>query len=263
MKTNGIITLLTDFGLADAYVGVMKGVMLHINPALHCVDLTHQVPPQDIATGAFQLQMAYPYFPQGTVHLAVVDPGVGSYRRAIALATDFGYCVGPDNGLFSRILQGRPANIAIELDQSKFWRIANPSVTFHGRDIFAPVAAHIASGIDLNQMGTRIALDSLQQLPPLGYQQTETGFSGHIQAIDHFGNLITSIPQDCILPPHWTVYWANIAFPSGSHYGDAGVGQPVSVRGSHGWIELALMGGNAAQQFEIHIGDRIELQLKE
>lgn len=262
MNANGIVTLLTDFGLTDIYVGVLKGVMLQINSDLRLIDLTHQIPRQNIEVGALQLQIAYPYFPRGTVHLAVVDPGVGSDRRAIAIETQSAFWVGPDNGLFSRVMAADSVLRAITLNQPSAWRVPNPSSTFHGRDIFAAVAARLASGIALEELGSPIKIDSLQQLPALSQTPTATGWLGTVQAIDQFGNLITSIPNTSVAQHKWTVQVAEQSFPNGSTYHDVAPGHPISLRGSHGWIELSVNGGNAAQQFGVSIGEPVDLKLK-
>jgi S-adenosyl-L-methionine hydrolase (adenosine-forming) len=262
MNTNGLVTLLTDFGLQDTYVGVLKGVMLQINPHLQLIDLTHQIPPQNIAIGAFHLLTAYPHFPQGTVHLAVVDPGVGSQRRGIALETQSGLWVGPDNGLLSRVITSEPVMRAVELNRPAVWRVPNPSSTFHGRDIFAAVAARLASGIDLTELGSVIDCETLQKLPPLICKPSATGWQGTVQAIDQFGNLITSIPQDCVSQSNWTAQVAEARFPSGITYSDVAIGHPISLLGSHGWVELSVNGGNAAQQYGVHRDDPVDLQLK-
>ncbi len=156
MLENRLVTLLTDFGLSDVYVGVMKGVITQINPRLRVVDLTHQIPPQNITAARFSLMNAYPYFPKGTVHVAVVDPGVGSHRRAIAIQLDSGFLVGPDNGLFSGVLSQTKVIAVVELTNPEYWQTSAPSQTFHGRDIFAPVGAHLASGVPLKQLGETI-----------------------------------------------------------------------------------------------------------
>jgi len=141
MAEHRLITLLSDFGLKDVYVGVMKGVIAQINPGLTVVDLTHQIPPQNIAAARFNLMNAYLYFPVGTVHVAVVDPGVGSHRRGIALQIDAGFLVGPDNGLFSGVVHQTGVIAAVELTNAQYWWTPTPSTTFHGRDIFAAVGA--------------------------------------------------------------------------------------------------------------------------
>jgi S-adenosyl-L-methionine hydrolase (adenosine-forming) len=258
-KTHGIVTILTDFGTADVYVGVMKGVMLQINPDLILVDLTHDIPPQNVAAGSFQLQNAYRHFPVGTVHLAVVDPGVGSCRRAIALETEVGFFVGPDNGLFSRILQLEGVKSAILLNQPRYWYKPIPSLTFHGRDIFAPIAAYLASGISLVELGDPIPLDSLTILPAEMYQSSPLGIRGQIQAVDRFGNLISNIPGDLVQLRDWSVAVGARHFPKRLTYAEAAWGEPLSLVGSHGWVELAIQGESAQQMLDIHIGDSIEL----
>ena len=176
MAASGILTLLSDFGLSDVYVGVVKGTIAQVNPRLTVIDLTHQIPPQSIAIAGFTLANAFPYFPVGTVHLAIVDPGVGSDRRAIGLALGHdrdnptGFLVAPDNGLVSQVLDQNPVLAAVELTSRQFWRTPNPSATFHGRDIFATVSAHLASGVSLAELGTAIDPASLVRLPPLDCQ---------------------------------------------------------------------------------------------
>jgi S-adenosyl-L-methionine hydrolase (adenosine-forming) len=266
IKPSGIVTLLTDFGTEDVYVGVMKGVILQINPAIAIVDLTHQIPPQNIGLGSFQLQNAYRHFPPGTVHLAVVDPGVGSTRSAIALATSAGFFVGPDNGIFTGILADRSlapaaalADRAVTLDDPRYWYTPVPSRTFHGRDIFAAIAAHLASGVSLSEMGQTMAIERLAILDLPQCQPTATGMQGCVQAIDRFGNGISNIPAAAVLHRPWFVTFAGQAFPSYATYSEAFIGSPLSLIGSHGWVELAVSGANAQQIYGLTLGDRIEL----
>jgi S-adenosyl-L-methionine hydrolase (adenosine-forming) len=264
ISPSGIVTLLTDFGTADVYVGVMKGVILQINPAIAIVDLTHQIPPQNIALGSFQLQNAYRHFPPGTVHLAVVDPGVGSARNAITIAAHTGFYVGPDNGIFSGILADgllapSPSIRAVTLDNPRYWYAATPSKTFHGRDIFAAIAAHLASGIPLSEIGKPIAVESLTTLNLHQCQPTATGLQGHIQAIDQFGNGISTISADAVHHRDWSITVAGQVFPHYSTYSEATEGSLLSLIGSHGWIELAVSRGNAQQTYGLALGDRIEL----
>ena len=188
-----IITLLTDFGLQDIYVGVMKGVISPINPDISIVDITHDLPPQDIAAGSFALLSAYNYFPANTVHLAVIDPGVGSSRRAVAIEFDSGFLVGADNGLFSGLLSQSSAKKVVSLDNPQYWRSQSSSSTFHGRDIFAPIAAHLASGVDIEKLGTAIDLESLISSDSPVVKVEKDKCIGCIQYIDRFGNLITNI----------------------------------------------------------------------
>lgn len=272
---NRILTLLTDFGLQDPYVGVMKGMIARINPQLTVIDLTHQIPPQDVASARFALMSAYPYFPAETIHLAVVDPGVGSRRRAIALAigTDTtqptGFLVGPDNGLFSGVLQQYPVLSVVELTNPVYWRDSKPSRTFHGRDIFAPVAAHLASGVPLSELGTAIATNTLTQLaiPVCSYKQDlsqpATTITGSIQAIDHFGNLITNIPGTDVLGKEWLAIVNGIVLCGKQTYSDRQSGEPVTLVGSHGWVEIAVNQGNAQATLKLTIGNSVQVLIKE
>lgn len=260
MNPNKCITLLTDFGDRDVYVGVMKGAIAQINPLLKIVDLTHHIPPQDLLAARFALLNAYPYFPPGTVHVAVVDPGVGSSRRGIAIQLTSGYVVCPDNGLSSGTLDSAIA--AVELTNSQYWRVPNPSYTFHGRDIFAPVGAHLATGVPLSRLGQRVDLDSLVRLdlPPIEVNQPH--IIGSIQYIDHFGNLITNIQGELLEGKSWQIIIKNIEIRSGRTYSDVSTGQAVSLIGSHSWVEIAVNGGSAAQQFQLTEKDQVQLTIK-
>ena len=255
MSTLLPIALLTDFGTEDVYVGVMKGVIAQINSALVCLDLTHHIPPQNVALASFQLMNAYPHFPQGTVFVAVVDPGVGSRRRAIALQTPRGYLVGPDNGVFSHILKDQGAIAAVELSNPDYWYMPHPSTTFHGRDIFAPVAAHLASGVSLTDLGSSLARTDLHQLALPDCQVTGPEITGVIQAIDHFGNLITNIPGAHVTQPTWLIQIGDRTIPSGTTYSAVASGKPLGLIGSHGWVEIAVNGGHAQQDLAIKLGD--------
>lgn len=249
------ITLLTDFGLSDIYVGVMKGTIAQINPQIPILDLTHQIPPQDVASARFQLMSAYPYFPSETVHVAVVDPGVGSARRSIAVRLRSGYVVAPDNGLISGILEHAIA--AVELTNRDYWRSRLPSTTFHGRDIFAPVGAHLASGVALEALGDEIEVSSIVKLPIPDAIATPKGIQGVIQAIDHFGNLITNIPGNQVHNCQWTVQIKGARYPGKTTYAEAKVGELLGLIGSHGWIEVAMNCGNAQSSLNSEIGTTI------
>ncbi len=259
MVSCGLMTLLSDFGERDVYVGVMKGVIAQVNPTLRLVDLSHQIPPQNLAIASFQLMNAYRHFPQGTVHLAVVDPGVGSQRRAIAIQISEGLLVGPDNGLFSGVLSQSPAIAAVELTQSQYWYTPNPSPTFHGRDIFAAVAAHLATGVPLQQVGRAIAPATLIRLPPPTWQSSTTEVVGTIQAIDHFGNLITSIPGTCVAGRSWSVAIGDRVLPGGDTYSTVAAGELLGLIGSHGWVEIAVNGGNAQAHLQQTLGNPVRV----
>lgn len=259
MSYNPIITLLSDFGLKDVYVGVMKGVITHINPAVTIIDLTHEIPRQNIAAARFNLMNAYPYFPDRTIHVAVVDPGVGSQRRAIALQVDQGFLVGPDNGLFSGILAQSTVVFAVELTNPDFWRTPTPSFTFHGRDIFAPVGAYLASGVPLEELGSVIEPSTLVQLPIPEPIKTQTGITGSIQYIDHFGNLITNIPASEVTGKIWSVTLNHRPIPTGQTYSDCPLGELIALIGSHGWVEIAINGGSAESELQLDLGKRIDV----
>jgi hypothetical protein len=256
------ITLLTDFGCRDAYVGILKGVIARLNSAVSIIDLTHQIPPQDILAARFNLLNSYAYFPSGTVHLVVVDPGVGTHRRAIAVEFGRGFLVGPDNGVLSGVVQQEAASGVVELTNPRYWLTSTPSSTFHGRDIFAPVAAYLARGVPLHDLGRPLDQSTLitPDLPPA--QLTDEGGSGVIQYIDHYGNLITNIPA-----PAWEHWTASVQTSTGQSfaletqptYGAAAPGTLLALVGSHGWIEIAINGGSAAQYLEAQIGDPVKL----
>lgn len=245
MPRHQLLTLLSDFGFEDTYVGVLKGVIAQINPDLKVIDLTHQIPPQDVAAARFSLMSAYVYFPQGTVHIAVVDPGVGSARRGVAIQIAAGVLVGPDNGLFSGVLEQTPAIAAVELANPHYWLTPQPSTTFQGRDIFAPVGAHIASGVALEQLGTEIATDSLVKLALPACTVDSCSVSGVIQAVDHFGNLVTNIPGIYVQQKRWSAEISGLTIPGGRTYSDTCPGELIALVGSHGWVEVAVNQGSA------------------
>lgn len=262
-----MITLLSDFGHKDAYVAVMKGVIAEIAPEVTTCDLTHALPPQNILAARFNLMQAYPYFPQGTVHLAVVDPGVGSARRAIALHCDCGFFVAPDNGLLAGVAQQEDILAAVSLTNRDYWRVRDaqfkPSNTFHGRDIFAPVAAHLAKGVSILALGDHIDPATLvtPAIPPFTPASPHTSniAAGSLQYIDGFGNLITNIPAHALPNGPWKL---TVSAPSLLHRGEltlAGVKTYsdvphqtlVALVGSHGWVEIAQNGGSAAQTLDL------------
>lgn len=256
-----ILTLLSDFGLSDVYVAVMKGAIAQVNPTLTVIDLTHQVPPQDIATARFHLMNAYPYFPAGTVHVAVVDPGVGSRRRAIAVQLESGFLVAPDNGLVSGVLSQNSAIAAVELTNPFYWRTPSPSATFHGRDIFAPVGAHLASGVPIKELGTEIDLQTIVQLSIANPIRIGNTISGVIQAIDHFGNLITNISGDEVAGKSWSVSIENLTYPSRSIYSNGEPGEIFALVGSHGWVEIAASRANAQVKLNLDWGSPLSVAI--
>ncbi|MEB3884777.1 SAM-dependent chlorinase/fluorinase [Lyngbya sp. CCY1209] len=265
MSPSRIVTLLTDFGLNDVYVGIMKGVVAQIDPTLTVIDLTHEIPPQNIIAGRFCLINAYPYFPEGTVHVAVIDPGVGTRRRAIAIQLSTGYLVGPDNGLLGGLIKQQEIITAIELNNPDYWRTPNPSTTFHGRDIFTPAGAHLARGVPIEKLGTPIDRDTLADLSLPDPKQTKNIIAGCIQHIDRFGNLITNIPGDRVAGTSWTVTFPTsprpTVIPSRKTYGDIHPGSLLTLIGSHGWVEIAANGDSAQLQLELNWGAKVEIHL--
>ena len=256
---SSFITLLSDFGLQDVYVGVMKGAIAQINSETKIIDLTHQIPPQNLAAARFSLLNAIPYFPPQTVHIAVVDPGVGSDRRGIAIEFSNGFLVGPDNGIFSGILSLLPAIIAVELTNPQYWLTENPSSTFHGRDIFAPVGAYLAKGVDIKDFGREIEVNSLVNLAIDAIEITDTGIIGCIQYVDRFGNLITNIPQTAVKGKSWGLKLKNETISSSKTYSDRLRGEIVAIIGSHNWIEIAVNRGSAESALAMTWTDKVEI----
>jgi S-adenosylmethionine hydrolase len=255
-----IITLTTDFGLTDPYVGIMKGVIAGITPDARAIDLTHEVRPQDIRQASFLLSTAVPFFPAGAVHVVVVDPGVGSRRRALAAACQGQFFVAPDNGVLSHVfLHGTPA--MVELTNRKYW-LPTISNTFHGRDIFAPVAAHLAAGVSLTELGA--AIDDPVRLDMTRPVRHEDGsISGHVQYIDHFGNCMTDVPAAMLVDP--VSFSVRVADGPGlgpvrSTYADVVPGAPLALIGSAAFVEIAVRGGSAAERLALHVGSAIRLE---
>lgn len=252
------IALLTDFGWQDVYVGVMKGVIASINPQIPIIDLTHEIPPQDLIAGRFALLDAYAYFPADTVYIAVIDPGVGSQRKGVAIQFAGGFLVGADNGLFSGILKETPVIKAIELSNTQYWRTNNPSTTFHGRDIFAPVGAHLANGVDLKQLGREISVETLVQLSLPETEISDGRIFGCIQYIDRFGNLITNIAEKNLTSDLQVILREQI-IPWGRTYSDGKPQELIALIGSHGYLEIAVNCGNAQRRLQVGVGDRVTL----
>jgi S-adenosylmethionine hydrolase len=242
-----IITLTTDFGTSDGYVGTMKGVILSIAPHSTLVDISHETAPQNIRQAAYVLHAAALHFPSGTIHLAVVDPGVGSVRRALAIHTSRSYLVGPDNGLFTLFLADEPYAKCHAITNAEY-TLPHVSATFHGRDVFAPVAAHLANGVDLTLLGPRIT-DPVTFAVPTPTQQPDGSWLGHVLYADHFGNLITSVTDDLLRD------MGNVEISIGQKrisdihhtYAEAAPGELVALVGSSDHLEISIVNGNAAQ----------------
>jgi S-adenosylmethionine hydrolase len=251
-----IITLTTDFGLRDGYVGAMKGVILSIAADARIVDLTHDIEPQNIRQALFVLAQTTPYFPAGTIHVAVVDPGVGTDRRPLLVTTPRACYVGPDNGIFSAALSEEGAQ-AWELDRPAYW-LPRLSRTFHGRDLFAPVAAHLARGIPPEQLGHPIA-DPVRLAWPQPVRHADGHLSGEIIYVDRFGNLISNIPAAWLAGRRWRGHIAGHAAPIVAAYGEGAVAALIGLIGSNDTVEIAVRNGNAARHLGVGIGETLDL----
>ncbi|BAY80868.1 hypothetical protein NIES267_03330 [Calothrix parasitica NIES-267] len=256
---NPLITLLSDFGISDEYVAVMKGAIAKVNPIVRVVDITHQIPPQSIVAARFCLMNAYPYFPSGTVHVAVVDPGVGGKRRAVAVELAQGFIVAPDNGLLSGVLSQNSVIAAVELTNPEYWLTPQPSTTFHGRDIFAPVGAHLANGVSLQKIGLEINPESLMKLDLPKCVQMDNSITGCIQYIDHFGNLVTNIPRSDVKVNNWNVEIKGNIIKARETYSDVKVGETIALIGSHDWVEIAVNTGNARLELGVDLGSQVRI----
>ena len=253
------MTLLTDFGNQDSYVGQMKGVILSIDLSLRIVDLTHEIAPQDIARGSFELASAVPQFPTGTVHVAVVDPGVGTDRRAIVLEYREHLLVGPDNGLFDEFVDG--ASSAFEIS-NRTLMLESVTGTFHGRDIFAPVGARLASSkITPMAVGSPLDLNSLTRLKHASSFDAGS-LTGTVVAIDRFGNCVTRIRHDelALLDSRYRVTSGKFSVELIAYtYSDVAVGEALALIGSSGTVELSVRNGNASSDYGINVGDTVRL----
>jgi len=257
-----IITLLTDFGLRDGNVGVMKGVILGIAPRARLIDLSHLVGPQDVRQSAWILGRAAPYFPENTIHLVVVDPGVGTERRPMAARMGLHFYVGPDNGLVTRLLERaeylRQTTAFFLLDRPELW-LPEVSDVFHGRDVFAPVAAHLANGVSLEEVGSPLA-DPVRLLLPRP-EVVPGGLRGVVEHIDHFGNVRTNITrQDCSQQQPAAVRISGIQLNGLVRtFGERPPGEVIALFGSSGDLILAVVNGNAAVRLGAKVGDPVEV----
>lgn len=276
MSENVVISLTTDFGTQDGYVGVMKGVMAGIAPNATFVDISHEIPPQDVRSAAYVLWTMLPYFPEESVHLIVVDPGVGTSRRPIAAKTPWGLLVGPDNGVFSYVWRAAPPELIVELASSDY-QLGAVSATFHGRDIFAPAAAYLAAGVPLLKFGSEVKDPVRLPLPRL--EITDGALHGEVLYIDHFGNVITSIGR---LVWEGDYLHLDAAFGTGQPlmlrasavnvraagrdlgpirrtYGEVNPGDPLALIGSEGMLELAVSHGHGGDALGAKVGDSVSI----
>ena len=239
-----VITLTTDFGTRDTYVAEMKAAILSITSDVHVVDVTHEIAPHDVLEGALALEAAAPWFPTATIHVAVVDPGVGTARRGLAVASRDQVFIGPDNGLFTPFLGASPWR-AFELTATEFRR-ASVSPTFHGRDVFAPAAAHVARGLSPERLGPRVTDPVLLVWPRPRVAARRIG--GVVIHVDRFGNLVTSIPGEAVasLGSSLTVRVGARSLPLVRTYGELARGRAGALVGSRNRLEIAVNAGSAA-----------------
>lgn len=260
---NRALTLLTDFGTRDGYVAAMKGVIASIAPAAALIDMTHEIRPGDVAGAAWTLRRYWHLFPPRTVHLAVVDPGVGTDRRALAARVEGRYFVAPDNGLLSWVLHDDELDAAVSLDAHRFRR-PEVSPTFHGRDIFAPAAAHLCAGVPLSELGSPLIHPVRLPLPDTIRRGNEV--EGCVVQVDRFGNLITNIPAGWVRP---LLDEGAVRTLVGRHdvgtirrtYGDVAQGEPVALIGSDMTLEVAVREGRASDKLKVGLGTPVIVRL--
>jgi S-adenosylmethionine hydrolase len=263
MGKTRIITLITDFGEESGYVGIMKGVILSINPECHIIDITHHISPQDREEAAFVLKSAHPFFPPDTIHLVVIDPGVGSARKPIIVESSQNWFVGPDNGVFSFIF--------LENQQKRVWEITNNrylltpvSSTFHGRDIFAPIAAHLSSGVSSHVLGKEIT--HFVQLEGLEPEVNQDMLKGRIVFIDHFGNLISNISHKLFTRvvgenPFQITVGNRVLRRVYPTYADAEDGEVLALFGSSQLLEVSVRNGNCQKLLQVTKGSTVSVHV--
>lgn len=262
-----IITLLTDFGTDDAYVGIMKGVILKVNPTVTIIDITHAIEPQDLIQAAYLAGDYYKYFPEKTVHIVVVDPGVGSDRAIIALKIREQIFLAPDNGVLTRLLDCSGVAGIVRVDNTQYF-LKPVSKTFHGRDIFAPVGAHLSKGLQLMDVGAPIDPDKPVRLSlPQPFISKDGNIGGTIISIDRFGNLITNISWNYFRHHFPAAGEETLKFKIGGRfikglsptYKSARQNKPLAIVGSRGYFEFSVNSGSAQQYFGAKKGDRVEI----
>ena len=259
MEPHPFITLTTDFGSKDPFTGIMKGVILSINPAVRIIDISHDIEPQNILEAAFVIAMSYRSFPHKTIHVVVIDPGVGSRRRPILVAGDFHYFIGPDNGVFSRIYDLNERCEVVHLNARHYF-LPDRSSTFDGRDIFAPVASWLSKGIDISKFGDRIT-DYVKLPMPASQMKEDNIIQGEVIHIDRFGNLITNIDSGQMKTLNagkgLKILLKGIEASMKKYYSEAGDGQLNSLINSFGYLELFVKNGSAATGFGVSIGEKV------
>lgn len=268
MRRVPVITLLTDFGLQDEYVGVMKGVILSINPDGRLVDITHNVTRHDITQAALAISASFRYFPKGSIHVIVVDPGVGGKRKVICLKQEGHFFVAPDNGVLSMVIQDKKVEKVCAITNPKYF-LKPVSDTFHGRDIFAPVAAHLSKGAKMHRFGEEIALADVCRLEIQTPSVSTNGeLVGTVITIDHFGNLVTNISQATFERFRDNAKSRQVAVRLGRFkingvsrsYERVKVGSPVAIFGSRNLLEISLNQGDAGVHFKARVGQTVKVK---
>lgn len=264
-----VITILSDFGVDDEYVGVMKGVILSICPSAAIVDISHQIDPQDIAQAAYLIPAAYRFFPEGTVHLIVVDPGVGGQRDILATHHAGHVFIAPDNGILTLLMNREKSDTIVRIHNADYF-LKPLSATFHGRDIFAPVGAHIVNGIGLEELGTKTDIEDIVHLEGLNCRLSESGeLVGKIISIDRFGNLITNIDSNSLTTLRQNGVENRLQVQFGTHvisylsdtYASVAPSSPLALIGSRDYLEIAVNCGSAQQYFKARKGDTVRVKL--
>lgn len=261
-----IITLTTDFGIEDEYVGIMKGVILSVHPGATIVDITHHIYPQDLIQAAYTIKASYNYFPSGTVHVVIVDPGVGSERPILALEKRGHFFLAPDNGVLSLLFDGIGIDAIVHVKNTRYF-LESVSQTFHGRDIFAPVGAHMAMGVNLTDLGDPIEENKVVRLSINTPVRMKHEILGHIISIDRFGNLISNIDEECLANFCENGGSRSIEFSVGqqkinglSHrYEDRNDQEPLAIVGSRGTVEISINKGSAQKFFMARKGDVVKI----
>jgi len=254
-----VISLLTDFGTVDYFVGAVKGAILSVNPLAVIADITHEVPPQDVEAAAFILLASYKTFPAGTIHVAVVDPGVGSTRRPIIVSAGEQFFVGPDNGIFSYIYDREPSHRTFHVTADKYFR-QPVSTTFHGRDIFAPVAAALSNGVKPTAFGSLVTDEVRFETSLTPVIEKDGNVEGRIIHIDRFGNCITNITRDVLKDQPASLLVKGKTIGSfRDFYGDSAPNEVFAIWGSAGFLEIAVNRGSAALTLGVKRGEAVIL----
>lgn len=266
-RRRNLLLFLTDFGVKDGAVAACKGVMWSIAPDLTIADLTHESPPYDVEAAGEQLEQAVPFYPPGTVVVAVVDPGVGGARKPLAALTQAGhFLVGPDNGIFTRMLEREGLESAVELAESKYWRQGLVTSTFHGRDIFAAVGAHLANGVPLKALGPALSPKKLEAKAPV---VTEAAIDGEVRYVeDPYGNVVTNIPMSLMEGPglregeelHVELAGKLHRLAHRKTFSDVGVGEALALPHSRGVLSFSINQGDFARAYGIKRGDKVRVR---